>query len=255
MTSSLPPIDVHAHVDPSVTARQIDALDGAIVFAMTRTLDEARAARHRSFDTILWGCGVHPGLKSALNRYEAPAFRALAEDFALIGEIGLDGTRGNLARQLGVFASILQQCADLRVVFSIHSANAQDQVLDVISSHSTSGAILHWFTGNEAQIQRAYDLGCYFSVNAAMTNLQMQSMPPDRLLPETDFPATVRRSGIRTPGSTSSLEARVAKILGEPVGAVRERWYRNLDELVATAMIRDRLPKQLGHALTALQNR
>jgi len=38
----LPPLDCHAHIAPDVTASQLDGLGSALIFAVTRSLDEAR---------------------------------------------------------------------------------------------------------------------------------------------------------------------------------------------------------------------
>ena len=62
---SLPKLDCHAHIAPDVTVPQVAALKGAIIFAMTRSPGEAAAAARRHDETILWGYGAHPGLKTA----------------------------------------------------------------------------------------------------------------------------------------------------------------------------------------------
>src|SRR5690349_879515 len=64
--SDLPPLDCHAHIAPDVTRSQIRALNGAIIFAMTRSPAEAGAAARRSDATILWGYGAHPGVPAAV---------------------------------------------------------------------------------------------------------------------------------------------------------------------------------------------
>jgi len=52
-----------------------------------------------------------------------------------------------------------------------------------------------WFTGSKAEARRASELGCYFSINAAMmTNERgrdlITTLPFERLLTETDGPFT-----------------------------------------------------------------
>ena len=53
--------------------------------------------------------------------------------------------------------------------------------------------IFHWFSGSSAQLKRARDLGCFFSVNAFMLQTKRgreyaKAIPLDRLLIETDLP-------------------------------------------------------------------
>src|SRR5205807_134857 len=52
-----------------------------------------------------------------------------------------------------------------------------------------------WFTGSKSDARRAIDLGCYFSINAAMMRSEsgrdlITTIPADRLLTETDAPFT-----------------------------------------------------------------
>ena len=51
-----PPLDLHAHVDAGIDAAELTALR-AIVFAVTRSLDEAEQALKRSDRTTIWGVG------------------------------------------------------------------------------------------------------------------------------------------------------------------------------------------------------
>src|SRR3546814_10842246 len=54
-------------------------------------------------------------------------------------------------------------------VISLHSRRAAGEVLDAIESIRDAGTpILHWFSGTGRQLDRAIDLGCWFSVGPAM---------------------------------------------------------------------------------------
>ena len=61
---------------------------GAIVFAVTRSLDEAEQALGRSDETTVWGVGCHPRLVGVQKAFDPGRFRALAERTAYVGEIG-----------------------------------------------------------------------------------------------------------------------------------------------------------------------
>src|SRR6185312_4122027 len=54
-----PRLDCHAHIAPDVTPAQIAALEGAFIFAMTRSPAEARFAARRHDGTVVWGYGAH----------------------------------------------------------------------------------------------------------------------------------------------------------------------------------------------------
>ena len=181
---TLPPLDCHAHIAPDVTLQQVAGLEGAQVFAMTRTLAQAALVAGRRDLGLVWGLGVHPGDPVARAAFDVATLTGLLDRFTLIGEIGLDRRGGDLARQQQIFDEILSSVRGHPVLLSLHSTGAIDEVLEVLTQRSGRGAILHWFTGNASQVGRAAALGCYFSVNAAMSDEQLARIPPDRMLPE-----------------------------------------------------------------------
>lgn len=251
-SSELPPLDCHAHLAPDVTKEQIRALGGAVVFAVTRSLAEAELVVGRSDETLVWGCGVHPGVAKARQAFDEDRMRALIGNFALVGEVGLDRRAGHLDDQLRVFEAVLRAASASPVLVSVHSAGCTTQVVDMAERFPRSGLILHWFLGDPGEVHRATRAGCYFSANAAMSDDVLRRIPADRMLPETDFPSTARRGGGRVPGDTSRLEHRVAAIQGEAVEALRWRWYRNLRTLALDSGAIDRIPETLADRLIAV---
>jgi TatD DNase family protein len=245
----LPPLDCHAHIAPDVTAPQIRGLNGAIIFAMTRTPAEANYAANRDDPTVLWGYGVHPGVPGATAALTEDGIRRALKRHLIIGEIGLD-RKSALDPQTEALDLILRVCADQPVLLSLHSTGRTSQLLDVLHERPHAGAILHWFNGTRDEIERAAAMGCYFSVNAAMSDDRMAWIPRDRLLPETDFPSSRRTTQARQPGDTAFLEQRLSALTGQTEAAVREMWYRNLGEIAAHAGIVPRLPAQLRHLIS-----
>jgi len=77
---------------------------------------------------------------------------------------------------------------------SIHSRRAADAVLDELEAFPNAGIpVLHWFTGSQAQLRRAVNLGCWFSVGPAMLSGRRgrdlaAQMPRNRVLTESDGP-------------------------------------------------------------------
>lgn len=237
-----PPLDCHAHVAPDVTAAQTRTLNGAQVFAMTRSIDEFDAAIDNPQSGLLWGVGTHPGVPGALAQWSEQRFLVAARRSILIGEVGLD-RRGDSAHQADILASILRTAP--AALISVHSTGRAKQVVDLVEKHPHPGVILHWFTGDRDDAARAAKVGCYFSINAAMSDEQMTALPLDRILPETDFPASRSRTRARTPGDTAALERTVARLAREDVSQARQRWYGNLGALCEHAGVRDDLPLTL----------
>jgi len=124
-----------------------------------------------------------------------------------IGEVGLDaGPRffKSLDTQKRVFQRVLQCCADAGdKILTVHSVRSVKSVLDYLEAFLPADkgkVVLHWFTGTKNEAKRALELGCYFSINAAMLNNErhasmIQTIPLDRILTETDGPFT--RTGDR----------------------------------------------------------
>jgi len=87
----LPSLDFHAHVDTDIGVDQLEDLD-ATIFAVTRSLDEARSALVRHDRTAIWGVGCHPGLVKAVRGFSTAEFTNLISGSPFVGEVGLDGT-------------------------------------------------------------------------------------------------------------------------------------------------------------------
>lgn len=244
----LPPLDCHAHLAPDITSEQVANLKGAEVFGVSRSLAEASAAIAIGHPAVTWGCGVHPSDAAALAAFSATTFAGLLSRVALVGEVGLDGRAGNSERQRRVFEEMLGLSMGQPVLLSIHSAGAVSDVVDMLERQPHPGAILHWFLGDQTAMRRAMSMGACFSVNGAMSDQRLKSLPRDRVLSETDFPSAGRRAGNR-PGDTAALEARLAALWGVSVHAVRRQFYRNLRNLASRTGAIERLPETLADML------
>jgi TatD DNase family protein len=143
--------------------------------------------------------GLHPQVAEE-RAAEMPLFERYLTETCFVGEVGLDaGPRfyRSFAAQLKVFEQILKLCSAVgRKILSVHSVRAASHVLRLIDQHVNNDrvvVVLHWFTGSKAEAKRALELGCYFSINQRMlgspsTRLLVSSLPPERILTETDGP-------------------------------------------------------------------
>jgi TatD DNase family protein len=236
-----PVLDCHAHIDPTVTRRQVATLEGAQVFAMTRTLDDAEVAISNTQDGIYWAIGAHPGVRGAVDSWDLKRFESLAQTNFLVGEVGLH-RRGSSAPHRAKLVEALA-AAHGRIV-SLHSAGRVREVLDAVEQSGNRGVVLHWFLGDVTDIRRAIELGCYFSVNAAMPDDALKALPYERVLPETDFPASRGKTGAARPGDISALEATVARLTRLRPERVRRNWYITLGSLIRDASVVG-IPKRL----------
>ena len=235
MSRQLPPLDLHAHINPKTLPADLEGL-GAVVFAATRSLDEYESVRSRRDQVTIWGVGCHPGVIEAQNNYDAARFTELVSSTVYVSEVGLDRrSKVPLERQEQVFGSILERLQDRPRITSIHSSGVSGRVLEILEEHPIRGAVLHWWRGDAAQTKRALELGCWFSVNAAGMKYadDIALIPSERILTETDHPSGDRGSRTpRQPGAIYDVEAALAQIYGDSVPSIREQIWENLSRLV-----------------------
>lgn len=256
MSRRLPPLDLHAHVEPEIAPPELEKL-GAVVFAATRSADEFERTLTRTDQVTIWGLGCHPGVASALTNYNAERFGELMQHTPYLGEVGLDGAaRTDLKTQADTFRSILTLTSQTPRLVSVHSTRATVQVIDIIAEYGTRGVILHWWLGTGKQTARALQLGCYFSVNRSMDcrSLRDAGVPLTRLLPETDHPAGNRRGdGLRQPGWTSDVEEAVANAYKVTRTEVRMQFWSTLAHLSQSLGLDGLFPRPVRAMLKVAQ--
>lgn len=252
----LPPIDLHAHIEPDIAATDLSEL-GSLIFAATRSLDEAEQALTRSDAWTIWGVGCHPGLVGVQKAFHPLRFAELIAKTPYVSEVGLDGTsRLPLQAQQATFESILSTLQASPRITSIHSYAATETVLDCLTARPIQGAVLHWWLGSEEQTSRAVELGCYFSVNAAMLKRPdlLRLLPLDRVFAETDHPFGDRSGGRgRRPGNVDNVEAHLAHQHELDQDEVRRMMWRNLADLARLTRCGVLLPRPVRVTLAAAE--
>jgi TatD DNase family protein len=240
-------IDFHCHLDlyPNYHAvRQECDRRGMYVLSVTTTPSawKGTLALSEGSPRIRTALGLHPHLAGE-RMTELPLFDALLAQTRYVGEIGLDGApefRKSWNDQVTVFEHILAQCrkAGGRVM-SIHSRRASGPVLDWLEKEPDAGTpVLHWFSGNFRDLNRAISLGCWFSIGPAMLagskgrELAMR-MPRERVLTESDGPFAQFEGVPVLPWQVEIASKALSKIWSVPLNEVQEILIRNLRSLLA----------------------
>jgi TatD DNase family protein len=195
-------VDAHAHVDKygedieSALAeiRQIRVLTTAV----SMDVESYQSARSlaRKEPLITPGFGIHP--------WNAPMFVGslsqllpYVSEAPVIGEIGLDyhfvKDASSYPAQRKVFDFLLDSASRLGKPVNLHTKGAERDVVDRIAAHSGVSAVVHWYSGPVAEMDRLLDLGAYFTVGVALLHSSKvdeiaQRIPPERVLTETDNP-------------------------------------------------------------------
>lgn len=219
-------IDMHCHLDLYPNPRDIvvECIRRKLYVLSVTTVPSAfkgTMALIPPDSRIRTALGLHPEL-AVTREHELPLFEQLLPQTRYVGEVGLDGSREHrvtLNRQIAVLTEILRMCSRIggRTI-SLHSRGAITPLLDQLSAEITAGIfILHWFLGSSRQIERAYELGCWFSVGPAMLSSPMgmailAKMPIDRILPESDGPFTAFEGNHMNPWNAWAILPNLARL-------------------------------------------
>jgi TatD DNase family protein len=113
-----------------------------------------------------------------------------------IGEVGLDFYRMNAPKdvQLGAFEKQVQIAAQYKMPLVIHSRQAYEQCLQVLSRYDLPKVVFHCFSGDETDARKIIDKGWFISFTGVVTykNANMDSIvrmvPDEQYFVETDSP-------------------------------------------------------------------
>lgn len=252
--SRLPPLDLHTHIDPAIDEDELIELR-AVVFAVSRSLDEAATVLRRHDETTIWGVGCHPGLVGAHREFTPGRFGDLLDSTAFAGELGLDGkSRVPLTTQIETLRSALGVLAQKPRIVSLHNYAATEAVVEELERIQTPGRVLHWWLGDAALTKRAVELGCYFSVppSAARRSDLVDRLPLERVLTETDHPFGDRRSAGARPGNVEAVERALAARHRITQEQVRLTVWCNLARLIKEAGCGALLPSRVRTLLGTL---
>lgn len=206
MTSTNGLVDFHCHLDlfPDHQSAVQEAEDAGIFTLAVTTTPKAWARNDelaKKTKHVRAALGLHPQLV-ADRAGELSLWDAHLSETRYVGEVGLDaGPRfyKSFDLQKQVFEHVLRKCAKVgNKIITVHSVRSAKIVLDHIEAFLPSNKgkiVLHWFTGSKGEVKRALEMGCYFSINAAMLDnsrhaSMVSAIPLDRLLTETDGPFT-----------------------------------------------------------------
>lgn len=148
------------------------------------------------------GVGLHPWwiAQKKCSWHDVEHFEQLVVCSRFVGEVGLDFSQAHAslgAQQVSAFKRVAKACVGGKVI-SLHAVRAAQSVIDIFKKHGVfahNQCIFHWFSGTSDELHQAIGQGCYFSINPCMLTTKkgrayVQAIPLDRLLLESDQPAT-----------------------------------------------------------------
>lgn len=203
-------IDAHVHIDfydnPTDIVREILNDDISAIFVThLPELYEKHRAMFENIPQVFLAVGFHPIL---VNEYDfnEQLFKNALNTTRFVGEIGLDYSVGrserSKIRQHDIFDKICKYSKNH--ILSVHSRQAEKEVLDTLVSNGIENAIFHWYTGDKELIPYIIEAGYYFSINPSMLRTNkgksiLRAIPLNKILIETDGPFSKFKGNIVVP--------------------------------------------------------
>jgi len=238
-------VDAHCHVDmypdPEGIAREADRQRIATI-AVTNLPSHYRllSAHLKNYRSVHPALGLHP-LLAERHGAERSDFQKLAGKARFIGEVGLDHSeagKGTEHEQQVSFRVVLESINKCPRFVTVHSRGAEPLVLDLLSEYQVTPVVLHWYSGSIACLDRAVEMGHYFSVNPAMIRnakgkALISRMPKERVLTESDGPyCQVGRQAAR-PWDVSMVLAGLSILWDMPSPSVIQQVHCNAVALMS----------------------
>jgi len=197
-------VDVHCHLDFDDFNKDLDevierARKAGVVKIITsgtskKSNEEILKIRDK-YDIVEVSMGFYPTEVNLKNIDDEISFvREHKKDIFAIGECGLDYKEAtNKEEQQRCFKKIIKLSEEINKPLIIHSRKAEADVLDLLEKSSNKKIILHCFSANMKLVQRAIDLGYFFSIPTVITRLEhfkevVKRVPLNKILTETDAP-------------------------------------------------------------------
>lgn len=238
-------LDTHCHLDechdPAGSVRHAQQA-GVVVVAVTET-PAGYAKMKAAFggrSNIRVALGLHPMAISQLGQRAVDAFLQALPSTDYVGEVGLDFSRSDppaRRRQIEVLEEMLAAPSARSSLWSVHSRRAAGETIDLLLAAQVP-AILHWFTGSNAELERAATGGLFFSINAAMVSSArgkglIAAMPRERVLTETDSPYVETTNGRRDPSDVIGVVDRLAQLWEMRADETRDMVFVNMTRAFA----------------------
>ncbi|MCY4073530.1 MAG: TatD family hydrolase [Chloroflexi bacterium] len=209
-------VDTHCHLNFRAYADDLDAVIKRAAEAGVRQvivpaidLDSCgeALALSRAYSGLCCALGIHPNSSKEADPAHIERIRdwSQRDEAVAIGEIGLDYYWDKSPKHVQIewFEMQLELAAERGLPVIIHNREASNDVLDILASWAPNlplglrnrPGVLHSFSGDRAQAERALALGFYLGFTGPLTFKNAgelrdiaKSAPRDRLLIETDGP-------------------------------------------------------------------
>lgn len=242
-------VDFHVHIDYYENYKEVyEYYNTNKIYALfvTNFPEVYRKSKEIFADSkyVKIALGYHPEMVE-IKPFNRKEFDRQLDNTKYFGEVGLDFSKRfykHRDEQIKVFRYICQKANDGNKIMSIHSRNAEKDVLKILNEYKVKYAVFHWYTGSISLLQDILASGYYFSLNPSMLKSKkgkefISNVPLERILIETDGPYGKFKNRHITPGDIPSAYKDFEHFLG--VENLREIVFQNLNRLLVKQLERN----------------
>ncbi|MDD3178019.1 MAG: TatD family hydrolase [Candidatus ainarchaeum sp.] len=194
-------LDIHCHyeeINPLYLKQKLKENKIISLTASTniQTYENLEKIRLKNIPNLYFAYGLHPDnvIKKEINDNLKDLEKIDFSKSIAIGEIGLDykitKNKQKKEEQKKIFEKQLEFAKKLKKPVIIHTRYATKPVLEILSSWTDLKIILHWFGGNETEIDKALSKNYYLTQRFAFPEIKNIKKHFDKIFIETDFPVS-----------------------------------------------------------------
>lgn len=225
------PVDAHCHIDfdqysedrEEVIQRAKEELDFIVnAGSCLENNKQALKLEKKHSEFVIANLGLHPTYTEKFGQLEDIKDQIREERPAAVGEIGLDhhhvSDEDVRDKQRQVFREMLELAEDIGKPVVVHSRDAEEEAVEIISEYDLPGVMLHCFNGSPDLAEEAVEKGFKIGVTTQVlysNRVQdiVKALDVEDLLLETDSPFLYRGERNEPVNVVESAE-KIAEIKG-----------------------------------------
>lgn len=204
------------------------------------------AGAHLSVEPCL---GLHPYFLAQHQDSDLDVLESLLfshDEVVAVGEIGLDVTIGNMARQMELVEHQIQLANRFCLPVVMHSRKTHDQLLKIIRRNPlVAGGLLHGFSGSKEQAMAFWREGVFLGVGGVIsyerahkTKAAFSQLPLKAIMLETDspdMPLCGQQGGRNTPMNVLRVYSELCALRAESQVEIASQLWENVARLFGSS--------------------
>jgi TatD DNase family protein len=246
-------IDTHTHIylpefDDDRGVMMQKAREAGVEITIMPAIDSTTHEKMFTVESTYSGCysmiGLHPCSVNQDYRKELDSINQYLDQrkFIAIGEIGLDfyWDKTFVSEQYEAFHRQIKIASHQQLPIVIHSRNAINECIEVVSQYPGIEGVFHCFSGNEEQAKQITELGFMLGIGGVVTfknaglDKVIKKIGLRNVILETDAPylAPVPHRGKRNePAYISIVAEKLSSIFGNSIEEIAELTTQNARKL------------------------